>query len=188
MSCFKILLAELASIFPTIPIRKFRLVDVAEEQQIACQGLHHVSVPVKYGPRRSVLCRNSASRPANKSQTGFAGAISVHLMPSPRRTSQPGGRRPWRSPGSKRSPAASDTFRPYQLTVDQARRRDITSADEPRFRNWHHFRRDPDGNTANSSSAIAGSRQNPRIGNVAEAEKIRRRERSRLRQRDVKPE
>jgi catechol 2,3-dioxygenase-like lactoylglutathione lyase family enzyme len=39
-------------------------------------------------------------------------------------------------------------LRPYQLTVDQARRRDITSADEPLdFGIGTIFVEDPDGNT-----------------------------------------
>jgi catechol 2,3-dioxygenase-like lactoylglutathione lyase family enzyme len=123
--------------------------------KLLVKGLHHIGVPVQNMDRAEAFYVGilGLTPCEQKSNWLFAGDhFSVHLMPSRPDLEKVNPARHFTLEVARLEEIAglllTHGLRPYQLTVDQARRHDITSADEPLdFGIGTIFVEDPDGNT-----------------------------------------
>ena len=119
------------------------------------KGLHHIGVPVQNMNRAEAFYVGilGLTPCEQKPNWLFAGDhFSVHLMPSRPDLERVNPARHFTLEVARLEEIAglllTHGLRPYQLTVDQARRRDVTSADDPLdFGIGTIFVEDPDGNT-----------------------------------------
>src|ERR1700761_5906144 len=146
------------------------------EHRMFVKGLHHVGVPVQNMDRAEAFYVGVLGlAPCEKKPNWlFAGDhFSVHLMPSRPDLETVNPARHFTLEVARLEDIAgwrlTHGLRPYQLTVDQARRHDITSADDPLdFGIGTIFVEDPDGNTVEFlqrdrgiTAAILGSAAEP---------------------------